>query len=263
MRITKHQKQAARGLAAVFLALLLTGCGPSGPDAPWAEGAPGSVSTPEQGTVIPVREENEPPRSEEPETGEPVLPPESLTEAELYRNILLGTGTFFSTDAGKEVSLDKLYQVVSDDLVPAEAAEFSVIDLDGDGTDELVLQLTVNRRKEFGYEILHCQEGRVYGYTKWAREFMDLKEDGTFSFSGGASNNGFGSLRFGKDGCTTNMITYSEMSYDLDDNPVVSYVVSGKSADADEFQTALDAQESKVGTLWYVTSDSNIELALG
>lgn len=244
------KKQTPRTLTAIFLILLLTSC---------AQTVPKTGNTPDDTAVPPEQSPILPP--EESPSEEPSIEPSN--PATLYQNILLGTGTFFSTDAGKDltISRDELYQIISEDLVPTEAEKFSLIDLDNDGADELILQLNVNRAPESAYEILRYQDGRVYGYTKWPREITDLKSDGTFFFSGGAANTGIGSLRFDADGCTTDTLTYTEMSFDSDNNQIFSYTVNGQNSNADAFQAALDAQEQKTGAVWHALTESNIALA--
>ena len=76
-------------------------------------------------------------------------------------------------------------QAVSpDDEAAVAIAAFTVIDLDGDSVKEVVLWLAVNGN-EYGCEILHCQNEKIYGYLLPYRAFNSLKEDGTFHFRAG------------------------------------------------------------------------------
>lgn len=192
-----------------------------------------------------------------------ISPPPAQDYIKAYKSVLQNKSKFFSFDAGKELDITQLNQAVSEDSsITAEISKLTVIDLDGDDVPEVVLSLTVNADDYFGSEILRYHDGMVYGYTLWYRSFMDLKEDGTFSFSGGASDSGFGTIQFTEDGYTVNQICYSESSYDADNNMTVSYYIDGKSVTSDEFMAAVDEQNKKAGAEWYDFTDENINTLL-
>ena len=135
-----------------------------------------------------------------------------LSIGESYRAILSGEEDFISVDLGnEELNIKNIRSVVTpDESVTVEAAKFTFLDLDGDGENEIVLWLQINGVSDYGFEVLHAQEGAVYGYTLPYRAFMDLKTDGTFSFSGGAADSGIGKLRFAEDGYTIEEQGYGE-----------------------------------------------------
>jgi len=125
------------------------------------------------------------------------------------------------------------------------------VDLDNDGSPEVIPWLTVNNDDYYGFEVLRYQNGVVYGYTLWYRAFMNLKADGTFSFSSVAADNGFGTVRFTENTYSIDKITYSESSYDSDNNMSVSYFVDHEGATEDEFLAAVNQQSEKADTTWY------------
>ena len=61
---------------------------------------------------------------------------------------------------------------------------FTIVDMDGDGENEIVLSISTGSIDE-GFEVLHYQDGIVYGYHFWYRALEDLKEDGKFIGKGG------------------------------------------------------------------------------
>lgn len=139
-----------------------------------------------------------------------------LSIGKSYRAILSGEEDFISVDLGnKELNIKDIRNVVTpDDSVTVEPTKFTFLDLDGDGENEIVLWLQINGISDYGFEILHAQEGAVYGYTLPYRAFMDLKTDGTFSFSSGAADSGIGKLRFAEDGYTIEEQGYGEDQQD-------------------------------------------------
>jgi len=176
-----------------------------------------------------------------------------------YKAVLQNKARFFCVDADKELYISQINQVVSDDSsVKAEVTKFAIVDLEKDSIPEIVLWITVNDNTDFGYEVLSCKDGVVYGYTLWYRSFMNLKEDGTFSFSGGASDYGFGRVAFTDKGCTIDNISYCESVYDSENNLTVSYFVNHEKASEEDFQSAMDKQDEKPDVTWYDFIDDNI-----
>jgi hypothetical protein len=141
--------------------------------------------------------------------------------------------------------------VSADSSVEAKVTKFAIVDLENDDMPEVILWLTVNNNDDFGFAVLRYQDGVVYGYTLPYRAFMDLKDDGTFSFSSGAADYGFGTAGFTKEGYTVKKISYSESAYDANNNQVISYFVNNESAAKEDFLSAIDKQNEKVGAAWY------------
>jgi len=124
---------------------------------------------------------------------------------------------------------------------------------------EVVLWLSVNELDDYGSEILHYQDGTVYGCVMWFRAFNQLKTDGTFSFSGGAMDSGFGTIAFTDKSYSINMITYSQSDYDSNNNLTVSFFVNNREATLDEFQSAIQKQDEKPDVTRYDFTEDNIE----
>ncbi|MDE5748888.1 MAG: hypothetical protein K2I21_15095 [Acetatifactor sp.] len=125
---------------------------------------------------------------------------------ERYKAILLEDGDFVNIDHGDEdrkLNIENIKEVVSDeDWVTARVTKFTIIDLDGNGEDELVLWIQANEDLDYGFEILFYQDQEVYGFTLPYRAFIDLKTDGTFDYSGGMYDQGTGRLQFSERGYT-------------------------------------------------------------
>jgi hypothetical protein len=202
-----------------------------------------------------------PPVSSESESESVSEPEQSQSEESplsLYKSVLLNDIPFFSDN--RELFISEISRVVSEDSsVKAKATKFALIDLDKDGALEIILWLVVNDNDDFGFEILRRKDDKVLGYTLWYRAFMELKEDGTFSFSGGAADFGYGTIAFTEDGYEVNKISYSESSFDSDNNQTVSYFVNQKKASNEDFLAAIDEQSNKKDVVWYDFSEENIK----
>lgn len=176
-----------------------------------------------------------------------------------FQSVLQGRTSFFSTDANQNLSIQELGQAAGiDSSIAVEPFKFAVIDLDGDDVQEIVLWLQAGENDSFGFEILRQQGGQIYGYALVYRAFMDLKKDGTFSFSSGAADSGFGSISFTDKSYKIHEIARSESAYDANDELTVSYFVNGQAATEAEFMSAVEKQAGKESILWYDFNDENI-----
>ena len=128
-------------------------------------------------------------------------------------------------------------------------SKYTVIDLDHDANLETVLWLTRGSNEYVGFLILHSNAGKINAHLLYYRQFANLKEDGTFSFSGGVSNHGIGEIRFEGDTCLTNKIAYCESA----DNQSVNYysVRDGKTLTKSEYESFEKAQSNKADPVWY------------
>ncbi len=173
-----------------------------------------------------------------------------------YKDVLLNNATFISTGNNEVMTLNQSLSAFMDYLDPMTISQFAIINLDSDGIPDVVLSLDI------GVKILHYQDGLIYGYDLVDRAFMDLKTDGTFSFSSGSADNGFGSISFTNTGYTINKIAYSESSVDLNGDVNEVYYLGQKSATMDEFYEAVNQQKDKHYEIWYDYTNSNIETQL-
>ena len=132
--------------------------------------------------------------------------------------------------------------------------------MDGDKTPEVVLELSVAGEPEF-YEILHYTDGAVKGYLIVYRGLEDLKTDGTFSYSNGAADYGWGKLRFEATAYTTDISGYSQSSQS---NTALSikYFVNDKPVTKESFNSFEKEQSGKKDAVWYGFSQKNIEAEL-
>ncbi len=126
-----------------------------------------------------------------------------------------------------------------------------MVDLDSDETLEVVLGLAVNDNEDFrirGPALSRRSGVRIrFPY----RALMNLKADGTFSFSSGAADSGFGTLEFTDSGYIVHRATYCESSYSSTQEQTVSYFVDGQASTEEDFLSAIARQNEKADVLWH------------
>jgi len=178
---------------------------------------------------------------------------------EVYKRVLQNKADFFSTDNKKNVYLNDLLTNKEIYGTIFKVTHFTVLDMDGDNIPEVVLELTVGDYVEF-YEVLHYMDNKVYGYIQVLRGLLELKEDGTFSFSNGASDNGYGKLRFIPDICEADTLAYCQSSRN---NPTTElYFINNISVADESYKSYGKEQAGKKGVVWYDFSPEYIEKEL-
>ena len=180
-----------------------------------------------------------------------------------YRSVLLGKSNFICTDLeNKSLNISEIGQAITaDDSAAVSVVKFAVIDLDDDGEDETVLWLQ-NGMYDCGFEILHEQNGEIFGYTLWYRAFMELKADGTFMFSSGAADSGIGKMSFSETGYSINSQADSQSGYNSENELTVEYFINNEPCSEDEFYDRISAQEQKANAEWYDLSEDNVNAVL-
>lgn len=129
--------------------------------------------------------------------------------------------------------------------------------MDGDKVPEVVIEL----RAESLFGVLHYNKDKVEGYIYSNRQLWQLKADGTFTWSGGASYWGYGKLNF-----------ESINDYETDDighlegesnNGVstITYYIDNKPVTEDIFNSFVEKQDAKPDATWYEFSQKNIDAA--
>ncbi len=179
---------------------------------------------------------------------------------EAYNSVLQNKIQFFSTDNKKNVYLNNflsnngIYQAVF------KATHFTVLDMDGDNIPEVVLELSVGDNPQF-YEILHYMNGQVYGYLQVYRGLEQLKTDGTFWASGGASDNVCGKLTFTTNAYKINILASVQPSNGGVNSPI-SYSINNKPVTKEAFDTFIKEQNGKKDVTWSEFSENNIKTKL-
>ena len=182
-----------------------------------------------------------------------------------YRSVLQNESTFFHTSFNDFRTLDQaISEWENSEVESAEFAQFAIVDLDGDGIQEVILKELVNGNR-YGSLILHSfEDGTVHGYSAWFRAFRYVKTNGTFDFSGSAFDGGFGKLEFKKEITEfhdiVQIIAQSHLITNIETDELrMEYFVNDKEATEEEFYDAWGQYDSMPDVLWYDLTTENIE----
>lgn len=182
---------------------------------------------------------------------------------EKYREILLGNASFYRAGTDEKHSIYELRSCfTSNETVEMTVISFTVIDLDEDGIDEVVLWPSLSGNEYFGSVILHSTGDEVYGYPIWYRGFNHLKTDGTFHSSGGAGDWGYNKIRFTPQyerEYTAERITYCETYKDENGNQQARYFVNGLEATREDFLGESDKQDAKPDVQKHRYTEENVK----
>lgn len=198
---------------------------------------------------------------EEPEERpiEPVLTvwPDADTAAiEAYRAILQENATFVSATRGEYFDITRLKEMMAPYVdYPVEADSFSIVDLDHDGTPELVLSVPIGA-DNFSL-ILRYEDSIVYSFSFSGRACNQLRKNGTFWASGGANESGICSITFSKEDYTIDKFTYCTIpDYSVVE---VKHFVDHKEVSETEWDLATDEWGEVPYADWYECVDEDID----
>ena len=151
---------------------------------------------------------------------------------------------YFTTDILANLTRDDTHEY------PEAPAAFAVVDLDRDGTAEVVY-----RRSDYrGYIVLHLYYGGVRGHELNYREMTSLKRDGSLLASGGAALAAINRIRF--DGAEM-VIERNEFGVDGSAADGVSNVTQ------EEFDERIAKFETRPNVTWYDWTEENVRSVLG
>ncbi len=149
----------------------------------------------------------------------------------------------YSAVNGGAVMLSEIISEYTGEAMPF--VRIALADVDLDGTPEAVLAFPLFGY-DTGYLVLDRLEGRVTAYELVSRAMIDLKSDGTFSYSSGAMDNGFGYLALDGQAQEIVPVTWCETGKD----GTAQYFMDGSPADETAFQHALKVQADVPPALW-------------
>jgi len=235
--------------------LVLTGCGTN---------IPAPIFVPENGSETEKEVVSEGTQS--------VLKDEAMFGA--YQAVLKNEAVFLDKSAEESLFL-KQFNITIDPDLSLDFKEFAVIDLDGDDVPEIVLAEMLRNNKTdaivddtVGFLILRYLEDTVSGYPLYIRAFNDLKTDGTFSFSSGAADNGYGKINFAGfqienyPDSIIDDIAYMEGNMNDEGRIIIDYFVNNEKSTEEEYDLVMAAQRKKGKAVWYDFNEENIETVL-
>lgn len=186
----------------------------------------------------------------------------ALSSEESYKAVLLGKEDFInSSETGEILDVVNIRDIwktfAASEMPSARVKQFAIVDMDGDGKKEIVLSNDTGATVE-GFEILRFEDGKVYGYHFGLRALNCLKEDGTSTGSGGASDTTIKRILFLEKGYTIDALYESKPQYNSDE---ILYYANGEICSEEEFQEAIRRQDEKADAVWYELTPENVDLA--
>ena len=155
---------------------------------------------------------------------------------------------YFTTDILANLTRDDTHEY------PEAPASFAVVDLDRDGTAEVVY-----RRSDYrGYIVMHLYYGGVCGHELNYREMTSLKRDGSMLGSGGADDTSFTRIRF--DGADM-VLEREEYCLATPQGMLRSDNVTLMAQE--ELDGLIAAFEARPDVVWYDFTEENVRSVLG
>ena len=115
-------------------------------------------------------------------------------------DVMLNNAEFVDSTSGQKLFLKDLNGGItgmSDKTDIYKPTNFAVVDLDGDGIPEVVVEVHSSPESDDGREVLHYQaDGTVEGVYFGIRAMSSVAKNGLFSASGGAADNYVEKIRF-------------------------------------------------------------------
>ncbi len=122
----------------------------------------------------------------------------SVSANDLLLSVLNSETTFTAEDGKNVLLIDFAYGYDGNVPLLADPQEYTFVDMDGDGTDELIADITPTQT---AYIVLHEEDGTVYGYLFYVRTLLNLKADGSFMQSGGLGITNYARMQFDNSSC--------------------------------------------------------------
>jgi len=173
---------------------------------------------------------------------------EANRSLQFYQSVLHNETPIYFVGMKQEILLqDYLDTYDYYDDVHLTVKKYAVVDFESDNNPEMVLWLDLGGNDSVGYNVLHFEDGIVYGYGFPYRGLQDLKTDGTFRWSGGAAHHGIAKIVFSKDTYTETNLAYCE---NTTDHQTVYYYMGDKAVSSEDFHNFCEIQNEKDSVVW-------------
>ena len=184
-----------------------------------------------------------------------------------YQSILLGKSKFVlyqDEQTSSFVSIDDVPALIYEDDPYVKIWDFAVVDMDGDGTDEVLVWVCGVTTDFSGYLLLREENGTFYGtifnaHNNWSnRWFGDLKTDGTFDCNDVVDRwHNISKLYFtprGGAGIYGLTVIRNDPDYDLESFMEIQKEVTREK----DWWAAKETQKGKPDAVWYEFNEENI-----
>lgn len=164
-------------------------------------------------------------------------------QAELAE-VISGKGRFFSHSYGINQTLDEyLSTFAAEPDASVGITKYTTVDLDQDNVPEIVLGITENEQFDYGFLVLRYENGSVVGYDFTYRQMINLKEEGTFGYSGGVADTGYARLIFTDGGWK-----YKNICNITEDGDTVAFFCNGEKVPEEVYWQLAEEQDTEEKT---------------
>ena len=187
-----------------------------------------------------------------------MIPAQTVMQS--YRDVLLGKRNYIQCNHYESVYRETRF---SSEIrqwygfefeIPLRIEEFCILDLDGDGGEELLLRLS----QDFGFEVLRYLNGQVYGFPFVYRAMEAVTSDGDIHGSNGADDFGWYRVRFAKEKMEPIELCWKHAEGD----ERYRYSIGSEDVSDRAFTAQCDALWGKSRPAWLEYSPGNLQKAL-
>jgi hypothetical protein len=167
----------------------------------------------------------------------------------MYRQVLLSEKTFSFNFVVAESENEYYINNISYDGYEFIPHHFSFIDMNNDTVPEIVIEGTIGMSAGFVL-VLREYDGRIIGHEFSHRQMSDIKKDGTYHASGGASYNGYYQLSFNDDSYLQHNIVRMDTEEDSNGEYKQIYFIFEKQVEEKDFWKLWEVQKNKEEPRW-------------
>jgi len=158
-------------------------------------------------------------------------------------------------DEMEHVYLNELFNSY-DDGYDWQISYFTIVDMDGDGVPEVVIELSLGNERM----VFHYENGKVYAYPFSYRGLNNLKKDGTFLSSGGAAYTYLNMLQFSDGILVVRELAYSDTVHENGQFIRAVFFANDEEITEDMFYALLDGFLEKEDAEWHSFNEDYFEV---
>lgn len=170
------------------------------------------------------------------------------TEEAVLLQVLKNQALFYSVSYDESCTLAEYCTSEEEFLgIAVTITQYTFVDMDNDGIQEAVVDFRFGENSQVMCMVLKWDSSSetVSGTEFYYRQMYQIKEDGTFSYSGGAFNNGTARIKFTESGWEYVILGGTEEL-----NGQVSFFWDGQSVSQDEYEANIEGQNAKKSVVW-------------
>lgn len=172
-----------------------------------------------------------------------------------FVDVLTSKASFMLERNGEIIYLQDYYlpfglNGTSNDISYLSDFRFTVLDLDGDGTSEMVLD-----NGNIGKLIFLNNDEQIIGFEFSHRTVRELKDDGSFSWSNSAFHSGWSTILFSGNSYTEKVFLEHKVDESNPEHPKEMWYYNGFPVTEEEHNTQYVAQRAKNEAEWVAFAD--------